>query len=411
LPLFVDSILIFYQHRCILTKNCLNDLLNTVKKNSRFSACVQACCINNCFLNDVSNDFKNIRILSGRVEEFNINLLVLVTLFIDALQVNNTIAKSVLTFTVVMGFIIAFVSQKSICKNHNRYRFDIMRKRPIFVYGILCWIVVMIINYNVILINNNHFILNGFSIGAEWYTAIGTLVLAFATYLMVRESKKVSAISRDNIKITKNVIVEQRFVKEMDLIGLLFSNKLKWEVYEPLHVDQNDEKKEKEASEFWKEIKKNRYIAPNDLRNLINKYLKIIESSSDEVQRMRHSISKSIRENIGDIDPNFQEFLRNQLGERGFIKPLPLEESLNAEHKSNWTEFQKYLNSTQPGSILSSQTNEYISILNKNIFDIRINQQIEKLDLSSIRNDFRKAIEARYDELERDIDELRSTFS
>jgi hypothetical protein len=101
--------------------------------------------------------------------------------------------------------------------------------------------------------------------------AVATVLLAVATFLLAIDSNK-------NIKISKNNLLEEHLVKEMEeLIKPIYMERGKFEYYEFVHVPYYDETKdfqrwEEEAHDFWDRLEANRYLASKDLRDIIEDY-------------------------------------------------------------------------------------------------------------------------------------------
>jgi len=96
------------------------------------------------------------------------------------------------------------------------------------------------------------------------------------------------------VKDGRNRILQESFIKEMDsIIGPLESRAGRYKNYEPLYLQDNDRPK---ATAFWENIKKNKFLAPENLRLLIENYLTIFEEQEKELRKTRYEIRESRKE-------------------------------------------------------------------------------------------------------------------
>lgn len=141
LPLLVDVILIGSQHRC----NYIRERLEKIIPSS---------CSDQCVL--LNESYTNVRSLAGKIEEFNVNLFFVISLFLIGLV--NKIPSIRFSF-LVLAFLmsIALMAIKPvICDHQDKFKNKFLRKRPIFTYAIAIWILILFANYIILLINEHY---------------------------------------------------------------------------------------------------------------------------------------------------------------------------------------------------------------------------------------------------------------
>lgn len=140
-PLFMDVILIALQHRC---KYIRKRLLHIIPPDH----------IDRCPLLDRS--YKKARSLTGKVEEFNVNFFLIISLFLIGLV--NSISTIRYSFLITSFVLVIVLMQLKpvICDNHEKFKYSFLKKRPILAYAIAIWVLVMMINYGVLLINEHY---------------------------------------------------------------------------------------------------------------------------------------------------------------------------------------------------------------------------------------------------------------
>jgi hypothetical protein len=101
--------------------------------------------------------------------------------------------------------------------------------------------------------------------------AIATIILATATFALVKDSSK-------NIEISKNNLLEDHLVREMnELIRPIYLKRDKIEYLEFVHNPYCYETKyfqewKDEARDFWDRLENSEYLASKDLRDMIKDY-------------------------------------------------------------------------------------------------------------------------------------------
>jgi hypothetical protein len=211
------------------------------------------------------------------------------------------------------------------------------------------------------------------------FTASGTILLAIATFILARDSSK-------NIEISKNNLAQQNLKREMEqFIKPLYQKRERLEDLEYVHSFNNNE-----ARLFWENILADKYLAPRDLRDLIDEYLKINIEWVDKLSSMRGKISVAHKEEYKSI-PQTTEFI-NMFSHH--FHRLPQKDFRNRELQS--------LNDLIEKLNLESKTRkcieEYINIIRDDIV------------LEDKRLEIREKIEARYNELEEKMDKIRDSL-
>jgi hypothetical protein len=96
------------------------------------------------------------------------------------------------------------------------------------------------------------------------------------------------------VKDGRNRILQDNFTKEMDsIIGPLKSRIEHFQEYEPLYLQDIDIP---HANTFRENIKKYKFLAPNNLRILIEDYLALLEKEDEELRKIRYEIRESAKQ-------------------------------------------------------------------------------------------------------------------
>ena len=239
---------------------------------------------------------------------------------------------------------------------------------------------------------------------ATFILAFATIALALMTYLLSKDSTK-------NIKLSKENLVEQHLLREMEqLIKPLYKERKNFEDLEVTHAYHRPK-----AILFWKKRETDKYLAPNDLRHLIEEYLifdnelynkynaifnKIwVIVDSDEIERIRdHEMHAPDDLFQPYIPPSVKYEELKKFLNVGLIgsshSHLPL-----SDERISWLEkVDELITKLEPGSEILSCVNE-IKVLVEN--DIILKAKREALI---------DKIEARYRELERKIDNIHESL-
>lgn len=226
------------------------------------------------------------------------------------------------------------------------------------------------------------------------------------------------AYRQQNINLT--IIREERYFKEMDLlVKKLFQNKDRYELFEPHHVDPNNQEENREANEFWREIRENKYLAPKELRDIIDRYLELINKHEQNIQKSRTTLSDLLGERckeLEDFKENAQEGkvlnptdncikykLCPLLGKEGLIKPMPSNDRLKTIYLKTWNYKSEgilhYLD-LSPQEPLRGPARIY--------FDAIQEPEQGHECIRFLRQDLSAAVEKRYKELEEKIANIRT---
>jgi hypothetical protein len=212
--------------------------------------------------------------------------------------------------------------------------------------------------------------------------AIATIVLAFMTYLLAKDSSK-------NIKLSKENLIGQHLLREMDqLIKPLYENRNNFEELESCHeVTPNKES-------FWKKRESDKYLAPKDLRHLIEEYL---------------GIDKEMYKRMVDINNDIWEILDHS---PHADKYRDLKSSIYSEGTSRYNFH--LVGSAERGFWLE-HVNELIANLEPDSKIFEYVTQLKDLvesdkDLTEKRKKLIEMVEARYKELEYMIDNIRASL-
>jgi hypothetical protein len=227
--------------------------------------------------------------------------------------------------------------------------------------------------------------------------AIATILLAAATFALVRDSSK-------NIEISKNNLVEERLVKEMeDLIKPIYMERDVLEYREWVHVPYYDETRsyelwKEEAKEFWNRLEADRYLAPADLRKLIQDYS----------QTNKDWLAKQER---------LAKLIKDALTKENKIK---LCKDAPRDHYDVWPGYFDYRFINLPGSKDKDKRKEEIKELTDGLDPASesikyIEEFVRLIDEDTIleakRSSFKEKVIERYGELEREMDKVRNSLS
>jgi hypothetical protein len=245
-------------------------------------------------------------------------------------------------------------------------------------------------------------------------------IASVASVLIALAALATACLTLRQQKINLIVIREERYFKEMDLlVKKLFQNRDRYELFEPHHVDPNDPEEEKRANEFWREIRENKYLAPKELRNIIEQYLKLVNQHKQNILRNRITLSDLLRkrckelevfkENISEskilnpIDTCIRDKLCPLLGEKGLVKPMPTDDRLKTVYLRTWQDPEGilYYLDINPQEELRGPAFSY--------FDAIYKPEIGGADcITGPRMDLSAATEKRYKELEEKIETIRA---
>jgi hypothetical protein len=151
LPLFFEILLILGKKKPELIKLCLKDLIE-VGNICPHSRLANEC---NIYGNRIDNNI-NLRRLSGRIEEFNINCFVILNLFINALLNPNMSVKNDLMLLSAFGLVIILTQRYSICANYQKYKWKLAREKPLLLYAFGMWIAIILMNIIITFVNDHY---------------------------------------------------------------------------------------------------------------------------------------------------------------------------------------------------------------------------------------------------------------
>lgn len=245
-------------------------------------------------------------------------------------------------------------------------------------------------------------------------TAIGTAALAITTWLYRNDVKRQGKImekqvdlvqeqviqNNENIVITKNKVLQESYLKEMDsIVGPLRSKIGKYQYYEPIHVTLENEK---EASLYLENIKKNKYLVPKDLRDPIERYLMVLDVQRKVISRIRYEINEMNHPhgeaaNVAFLSKTDLSKSESNIIDMSYIGPAPVNEG-----------FGSYLKNIED---LMKSTNEDLAKKLSYFRDIAQEGygfgDANNYSVRDTRFDLEKAATARYNYLENAIEKIR----
>lgn len=218
-------------------------------------------------------------------------------------------------------------------------------------------------------------------------------------------------------RINLTVIREERYFKEMDLlVKKLFQNKDRYELFEPHHTDPNNPEEKHEADEFWREIRENKYLAPKELRDIIERYLELINKNEHDIQKSRTTLSSLLKERckkledyeekgklLEPIDSCIKDNLCPLLGRDGLIKPMPIDDRERTIYRETWDDSKKGILcclKTNPQEPLYGPAMSYFNAIQK--------PESGSDCIKYTRLDLSAAVEKRYKELEEKIETIKN---
>jgi hypothetical protein len=241
---------------------------------------------------------------------------------------------------------------------------------------------------------------------ATFILAFATIALALMNYLSIKDSNK-------NIKISKENLIEQHLLREMEqLIKPLYENRKEFEYLEQIHAYSRSE-----AIDYWKKREADKYLAAKDLRLSMEEYLAIdnelykkykyivdkIWAIFDKDQNERTRIVEQEMRASGNLfrPPNspsdkyeeLKNFLFSGIGGR-YSHNLP-----RSSERSSWLEKVDEL-------ITKLEPDSEILLCVKEIKDL----VEDDINLKAKREGFIKKVETRYSELEEKIDNIHESL-
>jgi len=224
--------------------------------------------------------------------------------------------------------------------------------------------------------------------------AVATIILATATFALVKDSSK-------NIEISKNNLLEDHLVREMnELIKPIYLKRDKFEYLEFVHNPYYYETRyfqewKDEACDFWDRLETSEYLASKDLRDLIKDYSQTNKEWHHKHDELANRIKEGLtRESKIDL---CEEAPKDRLS-LGFFDyrfmNLPTSND-RAERKQKIKDLTDQLDAD---SYSFSLIGEFVNLID------------EDTVLEAKRTIFKAKVIDRYEKLEKMIDEIRDTL-
>jgi len=212
-----------------------------------------------------------------------------------------------------------------------------------------------------------------------------------------------------NINITRNKILQESYLKEMDsVLGPLKSRIGYFKYYEPLYLQKTDEAN---ATEFRENIKKNKFLVPKKLRLIIEKYLLVCENQSNEIRKMRYEIREEINRMTKMAKQGSSQTQTSHEGPQkeheiiNLIGPAPVNEGYGTYIKNIEDWIKHY-----PNSDLSKKLSYFLDIAHDGHKYTFLSED-HSIIITSVeleRGELEAAIKERYNYLEQKVEELRT---
>lgn len=210
-----------------------------------------------------------------------------------------------------------------------------------------------------------------------------TSVLAIATIALAWENHRLSRDSRKNIEISKNNLMEQHLIKEMEnIIKPLYEKRDNFSDLESRYPFIND------PYNLWKKIETNKYLANKDVRRDIELYLRTIDEMREKFRLVTDNISEAFRKEKDEIPEYIGDMHRDTIYS-GYLQNINSSPTLREKDEQAI----KIIDSLKHNSELRKYFIEYIELIKSN-------------NLALMRNDLRNKIINRYMELEEEIDRI-----
>lgn len=177
------------------------------------------------------------------------------------------------------------------------------------------------------------------------------------------------------VKDASNKARQDGFLKEMDsIVGPLKSRIGKYQYYEPIYITSEYKKS---ASDFSENIKKNKYLVPKDLRDLIDNYFIALEKHEVMLRGIRYRLKQS---------PDYKDVMSS-------VGPAPVNEGNYSYLQNIYTLIKSYPD-------LTGDLNYFHDIAQEGyIFD--------GYSIKDARTKLEDAVKSRYNYLENTIEQLR----
>ena len=223
-------------------------------------------------------------------------------------------------------------------------------------------------------------------------TLIATIIAGLGIYLTLKQQM-----------INLNLAREGIYLKEMDkLINKLYINRERSKQFEPQYVNPNNPDEVERASEFWKDISENKYLATGIIHEKIDEYLNRINKHKQNIGKHRIILSeiiKSCRVTILD-NTSIESLMKLKLTDedKPLVKPIPFDDLQKEEYLKTWGEILATLDK-DPNNILREPAYNYFNAL--------IQTENGPESLIELRRDLARMVETRYNELDKKIEKIK----
>ncbi len=199
---------------------------------------------------------------------------------------------------------------------------------------------------------------------------------------LMDEQKK---IAMDQIKYESSVLGYHRLRDEMDRLVAPLNSMARtgFEYYEPAHLH---EKYEVEGETYWRDIRKNAYLASDDLYDAIEKYLKVCEKQKEELRKVRYEI-----------------FATDQTPPKILLDPIPI----NVGVGNHFKKIEELRDEKGIDTDYGKKISWLLEIIQDgNMYDIWHNNNVCKNSVEEARSDLKDETEKRYETLSKQLKDI-----
>jgi hypothetical protein len=281
--------------------------------------------------------------------------------------------------------------------------------------SIFAAIIILLLIYRLLIIPINealHFnslwinTLDAMTLGAL-VTALATVVLAMANGIYLKRVGDQIKQNNKNINISKDKIVLEGYIKEMDsIVGPLWSKSEALRSYEPIHIN-NWESDWDKAEKFWELINGSKYLVPKALRSDLQIYMLAYKRQKDLLIEKRAQLRRvnSVRRET-PLSPGFMMALP-AVDISVYSPPVPLD---STGYLGYVERISHIIDNLENQSEIKIALTDYLKVIKEDeyIYTLVYNNKTIRTTITDVRQKLIDAINQRYADLEQWIENLRN---